>query len=116
MGRLAIAEDLNKFFGVLVNLGYVAGPLALSLVLRRGGRSLFIRRLTFYACLLASLSCFVYVWFEVGDFFSWWALAIMGTSSIRLVIPGAPSSGLTFQPATSQPTDEPPQVTDSFDG
>jgi len=90
-GAVWVGDDLNTAFGVLVNLGYVAGPLALSVLLLRGGKTAAIRYVSFLACLISSLACFVFVWIRIGDFFSWWALSIMGTSAFRLLIPGAPA-------------------------
>lgn len=80
--------DLQQAFGVLLNIAYIAGPIAVAIVLDRGGKTKKIKQGVFLTSLTLSTIAFVMVWIFIGDFFSWWALTIIGLSSIPLLISG----------------------------
>ncbi len=84
-------SGLIETWGVLLNLGYIAGPLSVSIVMGRGGITKTQRRRKFWVAFILAAAAFLYIAKFVGDFFSWWALIIILFSSIPLAFPG-PSS------------------------
>jgi len=88
-GALAmLLNNLADAWGVLVNIGFITGPLAFAVLLKRGGQTVKVRQITFYTGLILSVVMFIVVWWRVGDFFSWWALAVILPASIPLLIRG----------------------------
>lgn len=87
--------DLQQAFGVLLNIAYIAGPIAVAVVLNRGGKTMKIKQKVFLTFFTLSALSFVGVWIFVGDFFSWWALSIIVLASIPLLIPGSKNSVAT---------------------
>lgn len=87
VGSLSLA-NLVDAWGVLVNLGLVMGPLAIAVLLERGGRDRRKRWLSFAFAMSLALVSFGLIWWRIGDFFTWWALAIVAFASIPLCISG----------------------------
>ncbi len=86
--------DLQQAFGVLLNIAYIAGPIAVAVVLGRGGKTKEIKQKVFLTFLALSTIAFAGVWIFIGNFFSWWALIIIGLASMPLLISGEKQSDL----------------------
>lgn len=83
-----ILTDLMIVWGILMNLVYISAPLAFSIILNRGGKTIKYKKIIFTFSFILSLMAFIGVSIFINDFFSWWALTIIGFASIPLLIPG----------------------------
>jgi len=86
-------RDLQILWGVLLNLIYITAPLTLAIVLNRGGRGKY-REAVFLFSAGTSISLFIFVGVVIGDYFSWWACAIILSASIPLMLPGKERSSV----------------------
>ena len=82
-------QDLQQAFGVLLNLAYISGPIAMAIVIGRGGKTQKIKQKVYLSSLTLAFISFIAVWIFINDFFSWWALIIIGISSFPLLIKGS---------------------------
>lgn len=86
-------DILNIYFG-LVYLTFITGPIALALLLNRGGRTERRRAGTIVVSICLGLFIFG-VLLAKGLFFSWYPLLIAVITSIPLLIPGPSQSSVT---------------------
>lgn len=84
-----LLSDLLAAWSVLLNMAYVTAPLALCIVLGRGGSNAKIKRISFYVSFTASSLAFVYIALTSNDYFSWHSLIVVVSASLPLLIPGA---------------------------
>jgi SSS family solute:Na+ symporter len=82
-------RDLMDVWGVLLNLVYISAPIALSIILGRGGKSRKAKKNILIFSYTLSCLAFIGVAVWVKDFFSWWALAVILSSSLPLLFSGA---------------------------
>lgn len=83
-----LLTDLMVVWGILMNLVYISAPLAFSIILSRGGKTKQIKKVIFIISFALSVIAFICVSIFINDFFSWWALSIIGFASIPLFFPG----------------------------
>ena len=81
-------QNLVTILGVITNLGFIMGPLAIAMILGRGGTTRKMRKITFYAGFLLSMTGFGYVWLQTGNFFSPWGFLIIGPACIPMLFKG----------------------------
>lgn len=90
-------RDLQTVWGILLNLGYVAAPLCIAMMLGRGGILPSTRSKVFLISAISSLSAFMAIALTTGDYFSWWALAVIALAAIPLLFPGSVKDNACIQ-------------------
>jgi len=82
-------KEVEGAFGILLNIGFFTGPLAISILLRRGGVNVETQKITYITALFISLLGFCYVLLFVGgQFLSYWSFLLIIPACIPLLIPG----------------------------
>lgn len=88
-----VLTDLQELWGVLLNLVYISAPLVVAVILGRGGVGVW-KKWIYIASLVCSVVAFIYVAIAIKNYFSWWALLIIGLASIPLLVPGKVNASL----------------------
>lgn len=79
-------DSIRDAFGILLNLALISGPLAVCVLLQRGGRTEQQRAIMFGISLALALLCFVSIVLFIGDFFTWWSLLLVCCAAFPLLI------------------------------
>ena len=82
-----LTQNILDVYFALVYLTFITGPLAVTILFRRGGRTIRVRRWSTGLALGAATAVFVWVLTE-NLFVSWQPLLICGVAAIPALLPG----------------------------